>query len=73
MNTVIYDMPSVQTTLIMQIALKLLIDVGDYGLKTVKQVETNCARSQMASNFSDLSQVRLKDTLLINQAIDEQE
>lgn len=39
MNAVIYDMPSVQTTLIMQISLKLLINVGDYGLKTVKQIE----------------------------------
>lgn len=38
MNPVIYDMPSVQTTLIMQISLKLLINVRDYGLKTVKQI-----------------------------------
>jgi len=38
MNSVIYDMPSVQTTLIMQISLKLLINVRDYGLKTVKQI-----------------------------------
>lgn len=40
MHTVIYDVPSVQTTLIVQVALKLLIDVGDYGLKAGKQMET---------------------------------
>lgn len=40
MYTVIYDVPSVQTTLIVQVALKLLIDVGDYGLKAGKQMET---------------------------------
>lgn len=37
MNSIIYDMPSVQSTLIMQVSLKLLINVRDYGLKTVKQ------------------------------------
>lgn len=38
MNPVIYDVSPVQTTLIMQISLKLFINVRDYGLKTVKQI-----------------------------------
>lgn len=40
MNPVIYDVSSVQTTLIMQISLKLLINVRYYGLKTAKQIRT---------------------------------
>lgn len=39
MDSIIYDVPSVQSTLIMQVSLKLLINVRDYGLKTEKQTQ----------------------------------
>lgn len=71
MNPVIYDMPSVQATLIMQISLELLINVRDDGFKTVKQI---WIQEIMANNFSDASKVIRKhqDILLMNQPADGQ-
>jgi hypothetical protein len=38
MNPVVNDVPPVQATLIMQVALKLLINVGDNRFKTETQM-----------------------------------
>ncbi len=36
-HTVVHNVPAVESTLIMQVALKLVIDVGDNGVKTVQE------------------------------------
>lgn len=36
-HTVVHDVPAVESTFIMQVALKLVIDVRDNGVKTVQQ------------------------------------
>lgn len=36
-HTVVHNVSAVESTLIMQVALKLVIDVGDNGVKTVQE------------------------------------